>query len=67
MENDVSLGGLISLVVACVVLFAVGWVILWLCRNVGMPGDLYNVVQIVVWVIVGAAILYRLLAFAGVA
>ena len=66
-KTQMTIQGFISLAVAIVILVAVGWIILWICRRFGMPADLYNVVEIVVWVIVAAACCYRLLGFAGIA
>jgi hypothetical protein len=64
--SSMSLIGLINLLVVCVILYAVGWVVLWVCRRFGMPADLYSVAEIVVWVVVGASICIKLLLFAGI-
>lgn len=61
-----SLQGFIILAVACAITFAIGWIICWLIDFFGAPAELGKVLKIVVWLIVAAIIVLRLLTFAGI-
>lgn len=61
-----SLQAFIVLAVVCAITVAIGYVITWLIDYFGTPAELAKWLKIIVWLIVAAIVVLRLLRFAGI-